>query len=368
MLLQTLRVEDFRNLARQRLELASGVNLFVGDNGQGKTNLLEAIHLLASLRSFRPAANREMVRRGAERAELAARVCSHDTPIQLRLVLAPGGRRLWVGQRAVGGVSEFLGQLSAVAFTPDDLSMIKGAPAIRRRFLDRAVFLFRPAHLEAVRRFSSALRARNRLLGDECELDRAQLEAFGRALAEWGGRVAAARRALVDELAEPVARITSDLSGGALAVELAYRPGWEAIAGREAESLETALERSGQRDRRRGATTVGPQLDDFELRLDGASARRFGSQGQQRACAVALLLAVVERVVAAGGEQPVLLLDDVSSELDAGVRRRLFARVTELGGQVLVTTTDAGLRDELTPAAAGLWRVRGGHIEREPTA
>ncbi len=368
MLLQTLRVDDFRNLARQRLELAPGVNLFIGDNGQGKTNLLEAIHLLASLRSFRPANNRDLVRRGAERAELAAGVCAGAAPIQLKLVLSPAGRRLWVGRRSVSGVSEFLGQLSAVAFTPDDLSMVKGAPALRRRFLDRAAFLFRPAHLEAVRRFGSALRARNRLLSEEGDPDQAQLDAFGQALAEWGGRVAAARRELVDELAEPVARITADLSGGALAVELAYRPGWEVMAGREAESLLAALQRSWARDRRRGATTVGPQLDDFELRFDGASARRFGSQGQQRACAVALLLAVVERVVAAGGEQPVLLLDDVSSELDAGVRRRLFARVAELGGQVLVTTTDAGLREDLAPAATGLWRVCAGRIEREPTA
>jgi DNA replication and repair protein RecF len=360
--IQSVQIADFRNLEGQQVELSAGVNLLVGDNGQGKTNFLEAIHLLASLRSFRPSTIRQMIRHQAERAEVQARIDADGVPLSLRLVIEPAGRRLWIGQRSITAVGEYLGQLGVVAFTPDDLAMIKGAPALRRRFLDRAAFLFQPSHLPAVRSLAVALRARNRLLAQASTPDRLQIDSFSKALAEWGCSVSLQRRSLVERIAPAAARILEQISGGQLCAELRFQPGWKMSATPRAQELQGQLRQQLESDLRRKTTSLGPQRDDFEMLLAGQPARRFASQGQQRACAVALLLAVVECSVSAQTLRPVLLLDDVSSELDAKVRSRLFERVRSLGGQVLVTTTEPGLGDEI--GAERVFAVGQGRIVR----
>ncbi len=362
MFLRSIQVESFRNLVGQRLSFTPGINLLVGDNGQGKTNLLEAVHLLASLRSFRPAKLGEMIGRGHGAAEVSAEVEQAGLPISLRLTIEAGGRRLWLGQRPVSAVGDFLGQFSAVAFTPDDLAMVKGGPSLRRRFADRAAFLTRPGHLPAVRQFSQALRARNRLLSEPGRPDELQLESFTGPLAEHGAQVSQARRELVTGLLPGFAELVDELSSGQLAGSLRFKAGWNDEAGGSAGDLMEQINARLQSDLRRQTTSIGPQLDDFEILLDERPARRYASQGQQRVCAVALLLAVVSRAVAGGHPQPVILLDDVSSELDAKVRSRLFDRVASLGGQVLVTSTDPGLADELGADLGSLFRVQQGRV------
>ncbi|HOX43706.1 MAG TPA: DNA replication/repair protein RecF [Myxococcota bacterium] len=358
MIVRSLQLEGFRNLATQSVELGAGLNLLHGDNGQGKTNALEAIHLLSSLRSFRACRLREIIGHGLARAELRAQLTVGRAPLALRLVLEPGGRRTWLGERPARDPAEFLGQLQAVAFTPDDLAMVKGAPAQRRRFLDRAAFLLQPAHLLLARDFSLALRARNRLLRTG-RFQPEELSAFSETLARLGAELTARRRACVERLGPAFQRVCGELLGRPAAAGLGLQAGWREAGGER--GLLGELQAGLERDRRRGATGVGPQLDDLELGLDGQPARRFASQGQQRTLAVALLLALVDEVVGGGAEQPVLLLDDVSSELDAGNRRRLFERVGALAGQVLVTTTDAGLLGELR-GAARVFEVRDGRL------
>lgn len=362
MYLRSIQVEAFRNLVSQQLAFSQGINLLVGDNGQGKTNLLEAVHMLASLRSFRPAKLSEMIGRGHQRAEISAQVEQAGLPVSLRLTIEANGRRLWVGQRPVSAVADFLGQLSAVAFTPDDLAMVKGGPALRRRFADRAAFLTRPGHLPAVRQFSQALRTRNRLLSSSGRPDKLQIESFTGPLASWGAQVSQARRELVTELGPGFGQLVDELSSGQLAGSLRFKAGWQDGEGGSAEALSEQITQRLDVDLRRGTTSIGPQLDDFEILLDDRPARRYASQGQQRVCAVALLLAVVKRAVAGRHPQPVILLDDVSSELDAKVRTRLFDRVASLGGQVLVTSTDPGLAGELGGDLGCLFEVQQGRV------
>jgi DNA replication and repair protein RecF len=359
--IRRIQVLAFRNLEPQTVELAPGVNLLIGGNGQGKTNLLEAIHLLSSLRSFRPAATREMIQHGQSRAEVGADLFRDQVPVSLKAALEGASRRLWIGQRAVGSVAEFMGQLSVVAFTPDDLAMIKGPPAGRRRFLDRAAFLFDARHLEVVKNFSTALRSRNRLLADG-RPDRLQLESFSESLANWGSQVSAGRLALVERIRPDLLRLIKDLLGSDQLPELEFKQGWAWKDKPDQASLLEQLEANQGRDERRRTTTLGPQLDDFDVALSGASTRRFASQGQQRVAAVALLLSVVEQVVGSGAPQPVILLDDVSSELDHDVRARLFHRVRELGGQTLVTTTDESLVEQLRDGNERAFSVQAGRV------
>ncbi len=362
MYIRSVQVDSFRNLESQKIELAKGVNLLIGDNGQGKTNLLEAIHLLSTLKSFRPATIMEMIQRERKRAELSASFMASGVPTTLRLRLEKGGRRLWMGQRQISGVSEYLGKLNVVAFTPDDLAMIKGNPSTRRRFLDRSTFLFHPEHLKTVQSFSAALRSRNRLLAQKGSCDRLQLDSFTEIFATHGSAVSKRRMEQIDCLRSPAINNIQELSDGAMQAQMIFRPGWNVDSGEGIEALRNNLKKNLDRDMLRGTTTAGPQMDDFELLIDGSSARRFSSQGQQRACAVALLLSLVEEVVARGGEQPVVLLDDVSSELDSGVRGRLFERVNAIGGQILVTTTDDRLVQELRDGAERVFSVRSGRV------
>jgi DNA replication and repair protein RecF len=344
-----IQLNGFRNLAQQQIDLSPGINIFVGDNGQGKTNILEAVHVLSCLRSFRPARLNELINHQQSQALISSTLESGGIPIQMRIIIDEKGRRLWMGERAVRNVADYLGRLNLVAFTPDDLSMVKGAPSVRRRFLDRSAFLFWPEHLVRVREFSTALRARNRLLQSPEKPDAVVLQSFTQTLAKTGTIVSRNRLRVVKMLTEPLMEILGELLDGVGPIELRYKPGWDLDG-----ELDQQLTKRLQKDLLRGSTGIGPQLDDFDLEMNAVSARKFASQGQQRALAVALLLSVVGQVVSGGSEQPVILLDDVSSELDSERRITLFERVRELGGQVLLTTTDERLVSELLtgPAAA----------------
>jgi len=359
-----IHVHGFRNLRSQPIDLSPGINLFVGDNGQGKTNLLEAIHVLAALRSFRTPSLKELVAHGAERAAIDGAVLRDEVPMQLRVVLEKGIRRAWMGSRPVQNVKDYLGQLKAIAFSPDDVSMIKGAPPNRRRFLDHAVFLFCPDHLRTMREFRTSLAARNRLLKESFgRPDRDLIDSFSLTLARAGASVSKARRALFSRLEPSASRFLTELEGRDAEVSLEYQPGWDMGENPTAEALHSALTRRFERDLQRGSTGVGPHLDDFDVRLNGQSARHFASQGQQRSASVALLLAVVEEALRAGSEKPVVLLDDVSSELDSSRRECLFRYVLSLESQVLITTTDPRSVEGVISRVDRRFSVRAGRIE-----
>jgi DNA replication and repair protein RecF len=362
--IKNIKLSGFRNLKEQSVDLQDGLNLLVGENGQGKTNFLEAIYLLATLRSFRSTSVRDVIQFGEDQAEVLGLVYSEDMPVELKVQLRGAVRRLWVGKRSVRSAREFLGQLKVVAFTPDDLAMVKGGPVLRRKFMDRAAFLFDPQHLTRVKDFNQALKSRNRLLkeGQRANLQKDVIDSFSQTMAESGSEVSRSRREVMSKVGKRTEKIIEEMIPEAEDVSIFHEPGWKmSKAGAASELLEQL--RSGlDQDIRRGQTCLGPQQDDFNCFLGESSARKFASQGQQRTVAIALLLAVVGEVVAGGGERPVILLDDVSSELDTGRRKMLFERVGELGGQVLITTTDEGMVAELVDEGVKRFLVGGGKI------
>lgn len=365
--IKNIKLSGFRNLKDQSVDLYDGLNLLIGENGQGKTNFLEAIYLLATLRSFRSSSVKDVIRFGEDQAEVSGQVEAADVPIDLRVQLRGTSRRLWVGQRSVRAAKDFLGQLKVVAFTPDDLAMIKGGPALRRKFMDRAAFLFDSLHLTRVRDFNQALKSRNRLLkeGPRNGVQEEVIDSFSQTMAESGAEVSRARMEVISRIGVNARAIVGGMTPDAGEAKISFEPGWELGEGISPESLLRQLRGGLKQDLRRGQTCLGPQQDDFDAELGGSSARKFASQGQQRIMAIALLLAVVKEVVSSGGERPVILLDDVSSELDAGRRKTLFDRVGELGGQVLITTTDEGLVAELAGEATRRFRVASGSIREQ---
>lgn len=331
-------------MAHAALTFAPRLTAFVGENGQGKTNLLEALYLVAALRPLRSVGRVDLVRSGERRAAVELAVHSARTTLTtaLTLELGPDGRRLKRDDKACEATS-FVGHLVAVAFTPDDLELTKGAPEARRRFLDRALFNARPAYLSMALRYAKALKARNRVLLDEG--DDGLLEAFDATLARAGAEVLAARLAYAEQLAPRVLAAFASIASPAPPLTLRYVPSLaEAEVSATVDALSArfheALVRRRANDRRRKKTTVGPHLDDLELVLGDRSARVRASQGQHRALALALKLGEIGLVTDALGEPPVLLLDDISSELDAPRTTQLFRALGPLEGQVVMTTTD----------------------------
>jgi DNA replication and repair protein RecF len=365
MRLVQLSVRDFRNLAAVDLAPSPRATILLGENGQGKTNLLEAIYLLTTLKPLRAGRLAELVRFGEERAQVAA---DFDGPGGLRraaVQVQAGGRTAFLDGKPQERLDSYFEGLAAVCFAPDDLLLVKAGPDGRRRFLDRAAFNRWPAVLAEARDFVRALRARNAALRTAPP----EVEAsFRGPLVRAGARLLVRRRALVTELAPRVQAAFAEISGpDAPAALLAYRPAAGVrVEGSEEElaaRLAAALEERLHRDREKGYTSAGPHMDDLVLSLDGRGARLYGSQGQQRALVLALKIAEIENLRAALGRPPLLLLDDVSSELDPAKNRYLLGYLAALPAQVFLTSTDRRLLEPAAGPESVFFRVANGAVE-----
>lgn len=364
MKLLSLHVRDFRNLASVELAPSPRATILVGQNAQGKTNLLEAIYYLATLKALRAARLQELVRFGAQRAQVQGDFEGPGGARRVAVEIAQGGRTAFLDGKQQDGLQSYFEGLAAVCFSPDDLLLVKGGPEPRRRFLDRAAFNRWPAVLGDARDYLRALRARNAALRNT---DPGVEESFRAPLVRSAARLLSRRRALVQELTPRVADAFREISGpDAPPALLEYRPAaGMRLEGAEAEfaaRLEELLVGRLERDRDRGYTSVGPHVDDLALAIDGKGARPYGSQGQQRALVLALKIAEIENLRATLSRPPLLLLDDVSSELDPAKNRYLLAYLAELPGQAFLTSTDERL---LAPAAgpdSAFYKVENGAL------
>ena len=372
MLFHALVASAFRNLQQVLMSPHPRFNVLFGDNGQGKTNLLEAIYLLATLRSFRTTRIEELVSFGGEQAELKARVEHRQINrlLGLQLAVRPTKKQVFVDGKTAR-VSEYFGGVNVVLFAPEDLRLPKGPPVGRRRFLDRAVWNTCPAYLDEVRTYEKVLRSRNALLRSSLRLSKPGrfeplpssesegqpeptdendlLAIYDQQLASSGAKLMFRRRMYLAELAPQVAATFERVSRSGLPVQLRYEPG--VSSSRQAAALDAAdvhalvdvlseqLQRDRKRDLLRGFTHSGPHADDLAMDLDGRAADIHASQGQIRALVLALKIAEIQHLYRILGDPPVLLLDDVSSELDAQRNGFLFDFLRAMPCQVFITTT-----------------------------
>jgi DNA replication and repair protein RecF len=345
--LRSLRLTDFRNYADSAVEFRPGLNLVVGRNGQGKTNLLEAINVLSGLGSHRGAAGEAMVRQGAEHAVLSGTGSAGGRDVRVDAeVKRTGGTRLLVNRVAVERMtaSSSAGMLVAVAFSPDDLVIIKGGPEERRRLLDQGAARVRPLGATERQEFERVLRQRTGLLKAASNSHRAlaTLDVWDESFARAGAVVVRNRLAVLDRLRPEVLRRYRSVSGAPAEVSVEYKASWlEPGTASEDElraALFDALAKARSRDLERGVSTVGPHRDDVEVLLEGADARLFASQGEQRSLALSLRMAERDLVAANRGEDPILLLDDIFSELDE-VRRGHLVEMVAASGQTIATAT-----------------------------
>jgi len=361
--LDRLWLTDFRSYHSAELEPApDGLTVVVGANGQGKTNLLEAIAWLATLSSFRGAPNDALVRAGADQAVVRAEAEREGRNLLLEAeVPARGGRvRVQVNRQPLVRARELLGSLRVSVFSPDDLGLVKDGPDGRRRLLDDALGSVGARYVSLQEDLVRVLRQRGALLkqAQSARLDESAaltLDVFDARLASVGAALASARRNLGARLAPVVMAAYDRLAGRASNVAIAYEAAW----GQDEGDLAAALAAARSDDIRRGVSTVGPHRDDLGLWIGGLAARTQASQGEQRTLALALRLAVHEVVSEVAGSAPVLLLDDVFSELDPARTEALVANLP--AGQALLTTAGevpAGM------TAAATVRVEGGRLLR----
>ena len=352
-----LRLRDFRNYARLDADFAPGFHLLLGDNAQGKTNLLEAIYLLATLRSFRGVGSAHLVRQGQRGYFVGARVVS-EREHALKAYWSIDERKLSLDARPVRRLTDFFGTLRAVVFCTEDTQLVKGSARVRRRFLDLLLAQTQPGYLPLLQRYTQALRSRNALLRQRI-LDPAALDGFSRELVSLGNDLIAHRRALVPRLA-PLARLAyRRIAHAAEELQIDYLPAVKQDFGVE-------LAQSRTREQTHRATVVGPHRDDLQLLLSDRPAAQFGSEGQKRTLAIALKMAQAEYVTGRHGAPPVLLIDDVMGELDAKRRNGflpLLAGAREGRGQVFMTCTEENWPRELS-GDLQRWEVRAGTLHR----
>jgi len=334
--LRRITLADFRSYEAAELEPAEGLTVIVGANGEGKTNLLEAIGYLATLSSFRGAPGDALVRQGAPSAVIRAEVIDADDRAALvEAELRRAGRdRVMVNRQTLRRARDLLGTVRVSVFSPDDLALVKGGPAERRRYLDDALVACAPKHDRTLGDLERILRQRNALLkqaaGRVTPEVEATLDVFDAKLAETGERLGAARAALVERLEPIVAKAYDVVASAAAAVTVGLDAPWQT------QGLAAALAASRTEDLRRAVTTVGPHRDDAVLTINGMPARTHASQGEQRSLALALRLGAHELVTERAGSAPILLLDDVFSELDPDRSVALLRAIPV--GQALLTT------------------------------
>lgn len=370
MILQRLRIRCFRNLDSVDLVPHPGFNVLHGSNGHGKTNLLEAIHFLSTLRSFRALRNRELLQQDEPQALVEGDVDRGGRRRTLQVHIDARSRRVRVNGKAVQRLAEFFGTLNTVVFTPQDVALLRSTPQDRRLLLDRFIFNASPTWADDVATYEQALRQRNALLKTDAP-DRALVQAFDEQLARSGARVLSRRMAWLERLREPVSVAFGRIFGRAHDADLAYvssvplGPGQEpADVDALQHALQKALDAGWRRDLARGFTTVGPHRDDFEATLDGQPVRSHASQGQQRAFILAFRIAEIRLLTERHGHPPILLLDDVTSEFDAHRNVRFFDVLREERGQVFITTTDPAWVPLGEPACH--WAIECGTLTPTP--
>jgi DNA replication and repair protein RecF len=339
MLATRLTLRDFRTYAAAEVQLGPGLTVVTGRNGAGKTNLLEAVYFACTGRSCRTGNERECVRFGAPLTRLELH-CEDDSGQrhELSVGFQPGeSKRLRVDGAAVERLTDVASRPLVSVFLPDRLELVTGAPALRRAHLDQVIAALRPARAATRRAYTAALGQRNALIASirAGRAGRGSLPAWDAELARHGVALMADRAAVVEELRPRFAEHAEGL-GLSGDPEVVYRPRSKVAT---AEELAAELAERVDSDLERGFTGHGPHRDELVLRRDGRELRAYGSRGQQRLGLLALLLAEREALAASRGTAPLMLLDDVMSELDAGRRARLVA-VLRAGGQSLITTTD----------------------------
>ncbi|MBW4466863.1 MAG: DNA replication/repair protein RecF [Pegethrix bostrychoides GSE-TBD4-15B] len=376
MYLKSLHLKRFRNYQDQQVEFSAPKTILVGDNAQGKSNLLEAVELLATLRSHRALRDRDLVLEGEPLGQVQAVLERNSVPVDLTLTLRSNGRRtVSLNGETLRRQLDFLGVLNAVQFSSLDLELVRGSPGERRNWLDLLLTQLEPVYAYILQQYNTVLRQRNALLkqgfppaGSEhlpAERDSTQLAVWDAQLAAIGARVIRRRARVIERLAPLAQAWHQAISNQAEQLEIRYAPNVAAATDDpgliQAAFLEK-IQRRAVAEQQQKTTLVGPHRDEIEFIINQTPARQYGSQGQQRTLVLALKLAELKLIEAVIGEPPLLLLDDVLAELDLTRQNKLLETIQD-HFQTLITTTHLGSFDAQWLKSSQILTVQSGQVQ-----
>ena len=334
--LESLKLDHYRNYSDLTLEFSSGVNVFLGENAQGKTNLLESIYVLALARSHRTSSDKDLVQWQAKEATISGRVKRSISETPLSLHFSNKGKKARVNHLEQSKLSHYIGQLNVILFAPEDLELVKGAPSVRRRFIDMEFGQMNPLYLYNTTQYKRILKERNAYLKRlqlKQTTDTVFLDVLSEQLVDVGSQILIARQEFLNKLELAAQPIHAEISDQREALKLRYMSSVDFASDASLEEVKSvfadALSRQRSREIMQGSTMVGPHRDELQFDVNGNNVAIFGSQGQQRTTALAIKLAEIDLMQQETGEYPVLLLDDVLSELDASRQTHLLLAIQD---------------------------------------
>lgn len=360
--ISSLSLTNFRNYTAEKIEFSPRTNVIYGDNAQGKTNILEAVYIFSQGKSHRAKSDRELIKFGEDFAKLSLNFHDEERDYSAALQLMKNGKKsIKINHVQITKLSMLMNYLNVVMFSPEDLDLVKGAPSARRRFMDSSISQLYPRYLTSLIDYHKALGQKNSLLkelkykGVKSDI---MLSVWNEQLAVEGVKIMEYRRDFVKLLSEEAARIQKEISGEVLKVT--YSPGIKTEDCTKSAIFEY-LERQQRREIEMAAAQVGVQRDDLSIRINGSDARIYSSQGQQRTAALSMKISQADYIYRIKGEYPVLLLDDIMSELDINRRSYLSQKIRDK--QVLITSTDTDLIESTD--STKLFRIQNGAVLKE---
>lgn len=363
MIIENVSLKNFRNYQDESLILAPETNILVGSNGQGKTNILEGIYYLLNGKSYRVQREAELIRWGESFFDLAGRFRVQKRRIVINSHYENRRKTVAVNNVPVLKLSDYVGTINAVSFSPDDLTMVKGGPVERRKFLDRHIAQLRPGYIGTLNHYNKVLQQKAALLKSSLgEKDKcSQLQLWNNQLTELGERIIKSRFQLVVQLQQKARAIYADIASETEDLGMIYSSLGKNDLEQALKALPQLLEEKMKEEIERQSIQVGPHRDDLILILQGKSARLYASQGQQRTIVLSLKLSQVELIRDDKAEYPLLLLDDVLSELDQFRRSFLLEFIRSYSIQTLLTMTNG----EKLPPGQAMFEIEKGSIRRQ---
>ena len=370
MRINSILLENFRNYSNLELDFNPRRNIIVGENAQGKTNLVEAIYMSAFAKSFRTNSASDMVRFGKESGRVCVDVDSEDIEKNINIVIRRDGRKMIKKDgKLIRKTTDLLNNVVVIIFSPEDLRIIKDSPERRRAYINRELSQMRPKYYELFKNYNEVLKQKNFLLksyyksSNSRRYNEDMLDIYDRQLADFGYEIIRYRREFIEMLSDEAEQIMASISGGKEKLSIRYKSTCDFVTASEGrEIIYSQMRTKRERDVYAGFATVGPHRDDIEFFINDIDAKKYGSQGQQRTTALSLKLAEIRIAKRLLGEYPILLLDDVLSELDLERQRFLVNEIDDV--QLFITAAD--INSEVISGLKGgtLFRIENGTITK----
>ena len=358
MIIKSLELGNYRNYEKLSLDFDQGTNILYGNNGQGKTNILESVYLCATTKSHRGSKDKELVRFGMDNAHIRSIIEKNSRENQIDIHIKTGSSKgIAINRAPVKKAGELFGLLNVVLFSPEDLSIIKNGPQFRRRFMDMELCQTDSIYLHNLTMYRKAVDQRNSLLKDLSfgRGDMVMLDVWDEKVVEYGMNVIFSRQRFINSINPIVSDIHREITGSDEVLDISYDKNVEA------ESFSGEIKKNRERDIHFGQTHIGPHKDDISIELNGVDMRKYGSQGQQRTCALSMKLSEIEMIRLMTGDTPVLLLDDVLSELDSDRQELLLKHIRDTQTIMTCTGMDSFIRNNFD--INRVYKVNNGTIE-----